>query len=359
MPDLFDIDGLFKLPESEHAIRPLYIPPERCNTAEVADSANLGQRMTHTQHHMLFYRSPGPCHMSVIKDAEPDGTIYIPIHMPERRGAVDGSLVVFVYGKPDGEAELAWGEGLGSGTPTSFWTGWGNGTEYQTVVAVLDYSPPSGTGADSFTVIEIAHTNFAPVTVCAYHCGQRTIEPDQYYDSPGACAPGRVIDTSTASYGGLIQAVGYGDDSVESLERATRKVILCGTHPDGITKTGGAAWTNLFGAGKFAARCRDLIGSGADRYVYPVFVAKRTPGATGNTIIKVESQSGGEWMYTWQAGDGTDPILIHPWRTGANPADEGLTVASDGDDLITIKIYCDADHVAYVYAWALFEGSNY
>lgn len=363
MPDSFDLYGLAKLPESVHALRPLWINPALCNTGEIADSANLGQRIVCTQQHFLHYRYNGLCHWSLIKDADPDGTIYIPVHMPERRDAGNHSLVVFFEGKPDSEAELEWGQGLGSGTPTSFWTGFGDGTTPMVVTAVLDYDAPSGTGANSVDVIEIKHTNFAPRTVCAYHCGMLSVDSTQYVNAPGCAAPGRVIDSTSASYAGMIEAVGDGSDDVESLERLTRRVFLNGTHPDGIHDTGGGVigYKNLFAQANFAARCRDLDGSNGKRAAYPVFVAKRLPALMpgDESVIKVSSSVAGDsWTYTWQAGDGVGKIFIHPWRTGSSAA-TGLEVASNGDDEITIEINNDTDYQTYIYAWALFEGPNY
>lgn len=364
MPSAITPPGLFKLPASEHATKPIWINPELCNTGEIADSALIGERMAYTQSHLLHYRYSGLCAWSYITQADDDdNTLYVPIHMPERDDAGNWNLALHITGLGTATSwSIEWRQTFGSGAYTTLFQGGGICTESVSLSDVIAYDAPSGTGANSVKCLEFHCNDFKPTGISCYHVGNLAIPSKEYIVAPGDCGPGKIITYQQKSYGGLIEAVGTGDDDVCSMERLTRRTFFNQTHPQGSYLTGHAGnWVNMFNLAEFPARCRNPLDLAGDVYCYPAAVVFSPSHDLYETAIRFGNADGDYWTYTFQGTESTAaPIFVHPWSGAGSSSTDGLHVRRDGDDSITIEgTVADDRGELYLLGWALFEGPAY
>jgi len=364
---------------------PLWQQPLLGRTAELPLGQDTGSRLEHTQNHILNYRLSGPCHWSPLPMlcggtavTDYSGIAYIPVHMPPTKTGDDRSIALFLdCGVPSSvsgtESHIKYRYGtFGSGAWTTlFAETYGTWTNVGWLHYIIPYTPPAGAGSSSIDCIELKVKNLKIESISAYHLPLKYCDDDQYFCAPGDCSPGRYISDEAHSFKGLVDAVGAGTVSIETMERITRRTFFAQSHFFGSQLLGAEALghTNMLGSMAFGPRCRNLSGDDAACYCLPCAVIECTGQEDGDEAATIELQfkslsSLETWTYTVQATDAVStPLFIEPGRTGSSSAN-GLSVYSNADDLIEINGHVVSGNQRLngsllLRGWGLFEGSGW
>lgn len=365
---------IFESAASIHSTQPMYQNPNLCYTAEIANGVLTGGMLAANQQHFMHYRYGGCCHWSQCNygiAAPPDPCVhYIIIHHPARRNSGKQRLALFVKLSAVADWSVGWADGFADASFTTLWSGTADYSEIKKQ-GIISYTTPTGTGANSMTVVKLEFTGCYPISVNAHHVGDLVIPALQYLVPEKGCSTGKVIAAAKNSYVGLLNGIGTGADDVESMERLTRRTFFNQCHPEGshCGDDTGANYVNMLTEHQYHAKCRNLTGLGGEHFCYPAAILIANNHSAVDCEVQVSFHNNNldddRWTYTLQPGDadGT-PIFVHPWSGAGSSSTDGLPVSAANMDYITVEGYVDfpgggtaAD--LYLLAWALFEGPAY
>ena len=389
-------------PGNNHATIPQTFTPEQGYSAEIPDGTNTGQAAQNAyMHHCLWRSAPiaGGAYPAY-SSSNPNTSSYFILSSPSRHNTGANTRRVAVLWASWGAAtagatsrivvqQVNTSTGQTIKTVTGYESTstavWDSLEEKITGVTVIDIDCPDGNestvgtvGDHGMTVIRVLNSNLYMSRIFAFYLPDAPLESANYDLKASDVGPARIIrghETDTAnkgaSLGTMMNLMGTGETSIESIERSSRRVFWSYGNPGHCEVGGGVARTDVGiyatpggTAARWYGKCRNLEGSGESKNCYPAICvvlwnAIATNGDIRITLIS-ESDPFDSWYYDFQVSDGANaPMFINQWRTGSSSTN-GISVSTTSDSFFRYEISTTQAAPAFdIYSVALFEGPHW